>query len=114
LQFRCRGSRRESAVAQLFSLGITMDTPTITKPSFLKELIALFLFLVVGGFFALPTLSIPGSIAGKYKMIFFLLVYGRLVWSVFRRKFLVGDYLAYFVIVISFCFLADFCMDLVW
>jgi len=30
LQFRCRGSRRESAVAQLFSLGSMTTTPTFT------------------------------------------------------------------------------------
>ena len=95
-------------------LGITMNTPPATKPSLLKEVGALLLFLVVVGFFSLPSLSPQGEIAGQYKGIFLLLVFIRLAWSVCRRRFCLHDYFIYFGVVISFCIAVDFIKDLRW
>jgi hypothetical protein len=43
LQFRCRGSRRESAVAQLFSLGVMFNRPTIIVVAILVAGVVFFL-----------------------------------------------------------------------
>jgi hypothetical protein len=80
-----------------------MNTPPTYHSIRFKELIALLVFFVVGCVFALPSLSVSGAIAGQYKMVFFLLVFIRLAWSVYMRRFNPSDYSVYFVIAVLFC-----------
>jgi len=81
-----------------------METQPVIKRGRLKELIALLLFLLIGGMASLPCLCIEGAIAGRYKMILFLLVFCRLTWCIYKRTFRFKDYFIYFAIVIGFCF----------
>jgi hypothetical protein len=85
--------------------------PTI-KPSPLKDLCGLLLFCVVGGFFALPTLSFEGAIAGRYKLALLILAFIRLAWGAYRRTIRFKDYIVYLTLVIVFCISADFCASL--
>lgn len=83
-------------------------TPTQpNKRRLLKELGALLLFVAVGGMAAMPCLCVEGAIAGRYKLILFLLVSLRLGWSIYRQNFRFGDYWIYFAIVMAFCLWTD-------
>jgi hypothetical protein len=84
-----------------------MQAQPAIKRSRLKELLALLLFGVVGGMFAMPCLCIEGAIAGRYKTILFLLVFSRLAWCIYRRTFRFRDYFVYFAVVIGFGIWAD-------
>ena len=81
-----------------------MEAQPVINRSRLKELIALLLFLLIGGVAAMPCLCVEGAIAGRYKMIFFLVVFSRLAWSIYRHTFRFRDYFVYFAIFIGFCF----------
>ena len=84
-----------------------MEAQPVIKRGRLKELIALLLFLFIGGMASAPCLCIEGAIAGRYKMILFLLAFSRLAWSIYRRTFRWRDYFIYFAVVIGFCLWAD-------
>jgi hypothetical protein len=97
-------------VAQLFSLGISerfMQEQPAIKRSRLKELIALLVFLFIGGMFAMPVFSTNGEISGRSKMAFLLLAFCRLAWQIYKGKFRFRDYFVYFGLVIGFCIWLD-------
>ena len=73
----------------------------------LKELVALFLFLTIGVFFAAPCLCPAGAVRGQYTLGFLLLCFLKDSRSVFRRKFSYKDYFIYLFIVIVFSLWAD-------
>jgi hypothetical protein len=85
-----------------------MQAQSVNKRDRLKQLGAFLLFAFVAGTAAMPTLSVQGAIAGRYKMILLLLVSCRLAWCIFRRTFRYRDYLIYFAVVVGFCILMDF------
>ena len=73
----------------------------------LKELGALFTFVVIGGMAAMPCLCVDGAIAARFKLAVFLLVTLRLGWNIYRRTFRFRDYWIYFAIFITFCLWVD-------
>jgi steroid 5-alpha reductase family enzyme len=77
------------------------------KRTLLKQLGALLLFVVVGGALAMPCLCVGGAIAGRYKVILFLLVSIRLGWNIYRRTFRFRDYFIYFAVFVAFCLWTD-------
>ena len=85
-----------------------MQAQLAIKRSLAVELIALFLFLVIGGIFASPCLCLEGEAASDYKMAFLFLALCRLVWQVYKRTFRWRDYFIYFALVIGFCIWADY------
>jgi hypothetical protein len=103
-----------AAIEYSYLSGIAMDTPPVIKPSLFKQVIALLLYFLVCGLFAIPSLSLPGAVTAKYKITLFLLVLIRLSWSVYSRTFRLPEYLIYFAVVIAFCVMADFCADWAW
>jgi hypothetical protein len=84
-----------------------MQAQSVVMQSRLKALLALLVFGIVGGMLAMPCLCIDGAIAGRYKTILFVLVFSRLAWSIYKRKFRFRDYFIYFAVVIGFCLWAD-------
>jgi hypothetical protein len=86
----------------------TMQEQPVIKRSLLKQRVALFLFLIVGGLFASPCLCLEGEAASNYKMAFLFLVLCRLAWQVYKRTFRWRDYFIYFALVIGFCIWADY------
>lgn len=68
---------------------------------------ALLIFAVVGGIFAMPCLCTQGAIVSKYKVVLFIASFLRLVWMVHRRNFRFVDYWIYFTITVAFCIWAD-------
>jgi hypothetical protein len=84
-----------------------MHAQTANKQGLLKELAALLLFVAMGGMFAMPCLCVEGAIAGRFKLILFLLVLLRLGWSIYRRTFRFKDYWIYFAILTAFCLWTD-------
>jgi hypothetical protein len=84
-----------------------MQAQQVNKRSLLKELSVFLLFAVIAGMFAMPTLSVQGAIAGRYKTILFVLVCCRFAWCLYRRTFRYKDYLIYFAVVIGFCIWVD-------
>jgi hypothetical protein len=83
-----------------------METQPAIKPSLLKQLIALLLFVVIGGMFTIPIFSTNGEIAARSKRAFFFLVFCRLAWQIHKRTFRFRDFI-YFALVISFCLWLD-------
>ena len=71
------------------------------------QLLAMFLFCLVGGLLAAPVLSLNGSITGRFKSILFLSAGARLAWSVYMRTFSFKDYFIYFGSLVGFCIWAD-------
>ena len=99
-------------MAQLFSLGLMsaasiMQTQPVTKRRLLKELVALLLFVFVGGSLALPLLCPGGEAVGSCKAAFVFLVFCRLAWQIYKRTFRFRDYFIYFALVIGLCIWAD-------
>jgi uncharacterized protein YegJ (DUF2314 family) len=84
-----------------------MQAQPVIKRGLLMQLIALFIFVLICGLLSLPVLTIGGDACGTYKMTFFLLVFFRLAWQIYRRTFRFRDYFVYFAITIAFCFWAD-------
>jgi hypothetical protein len=80
-----------------------MQLPRVSKRRLAAEMVALLLFFVVGFLAASPCLCPEGAVAGTYKLAFFLLVFVRLAWSVYRHTFRFVDYFVYFALVIGFC-----------
>ena len=72
-----------------------------------REVLALLLFVGVAGMWAAPCLCVDGEIAGRYKMILWALVSGRLAWQIYRRTFRFRDYFIYFALVIGFFIWVD-------
>jgi hypothetical protein len=86
-----------------------MEAQAVTKRSLLMQLIALFLFLIICGFFSMLTLlTIGGEYSSNCKMALVVLVFCRLAWQIYKHTFRFRDYFIYFAIVIVFCFLADY------
>jgi hypothetical protein len=81
---------------------MNMEAQPVIKRSRWKELFALFLFFIIGGFGATVVYGLGGDIAGDFKLALFLLVFCRLAWSIYRRTFRLIDYLVYFAICIGF------------
>jgi hypothetical protein len=84
-----------------------METHQSSKRGLLKELCALFLFVLVAGMAAMPCLCVTGAIAGRFKLALFFLVSLRLGWSIYRRTFRFRDFWIYFAIVMAFCICTD-------
>jgi len=80
-----------------------MQAPSVSKRKLAAELASLLVFFVVGFLAASPCLCPEGGVAGGFKLAFFLLVFLRLAWSVYRRTFRFVDYFVYFALVIGFC-----------
>ena len=85
-----------------------MEAEQVIKRSLAMQLIALFLFLIICGLFALPTLTVGGDICGDYKTALVLFVFCWLAWRIYRHAFRFRDYFIYFTIVICFCYWADY------
>jgi hypothetical protein len=101
-------------VAQLFSLGsmdatLKMQEQSVAKRSLPVQLIALFIFLLIGGIFSwfMVLAEDGGEASGGFKSLVVILVFCRLAWQVYRRTFRFRDYFIYFAVVIGFCFLID-------
>jgi hypothetical protein len=73
-----------------------------------KALIALLLFFVVGFLLACPLLTVGGEAGGYCKMAVFLLLFFRLAWCMYKRKFRFRDYFIYLAIVIVVCIAVDY------
>lgn len=84
-----------------------MQAHPAIKQGLLKQLIALLVFLFVGGILALPLLCPGGDFAGRYKMAFVFLVFCRLAWQIYKGTFRFKDYFIYFGLVIGFCLWID-------
>jgi hypothetical protein len=84
-----------------------MQAQPLTKRRLLKELVALLLFLFVGGSVALPLLCPGGEEVGRCKTALVFLVFCWLAWKIYKRTFLFRDYFIYFALVIGFCIWAD-------
>jgi len=81
-----------------------MEAQPAIKRSRLMPSLALLLFFIVGFILASPCLCFEGAVGGDFKLAFFVLVFCRLAWSVYRRTFRFVDYIVYFVISIGFDF----------
>lgn len=77
------------------------------KWSPLKELIALFVFMLIGGMFAWPIYSINGEISARSKLVLFFLIFCRLAWQTYKRTFRFRDYFIYFAVLVGFCLWMD-------
>ena len=84
-----------------------METQPAIKRSLLKELIALLLFVLIGGMFTIPILTYNGEVAARSKTAFFVLIFCRLAWQIHKRAFRFRDYLIYFVLLIGFSLWLD-------
>jgi hypothetical protein len=80
-----------------------MQAHPAAKRNLLTQLIALLLFVIIGGLFALPVFSHNGEIAGRSKALFVILVFGRLAWQIHKSTFRFRNYFIYFALVIGFC-----------
>jgi hypothetical protein len=86
-----------------------MQESAIIKQRLALQILALLLFLIIGGF--LSILQFPmygGGAAVGFKQQVVILVFCRLAWQTYRRKFQFLDYLVYLAIVIGFCIWADY------
>ena len=79
----------------------------VTRGGRLKQIVALFLFLVVGLVFASPCLCAEGETRGAFTMAILLLAFSRLAWSVHKRTFRYRDWFVYLAIVIMFSLWAE-------
>ena len=84
-----------------------MHGQSTIKPGVLKELIALLVFLFVGGTLAFPLLCPGGDVVGRHKVAFVFAAFCRLAWQVYKRTFRFGDYFVYFALVVGFCVWLD-------
>lgn len=84
-----------------------MEAQAATKKSRFLEVLALLCFLVVGFIASCPLLAPGGEAAGYFKEAFFILVFARLVWTVYKRSFNWMAYLIYFAFVLGFCSFVD-------
>jgi hypothetical protein len=84
-----------------------MQAQAAIKQSLLKQLIALLVFALIGGMFAIPIFTTNGEIAGRSKLILFFFVFWRLALQTHRRTFRFRDYFIYFAIYIGFCIWLD-------
>lgn len=57
--------------------------------------------------FAMPCLSYNGAIAGRSKILLFILVFSRLAWQIYNGTFWFRDYFIYFAVVVIFCVWLD-------
>jgi len=71
------------------------------------QIVALFFFLGVGSFFALPWLTPGGDSKGFITITVLILAFSRLAWSFYKRTFRYRDYVLYLAIVIAFGVWAD-------
>ena len=86
-----------------------MEAQPVIKRSRLIQLIALFVFFLVCGFFSIITvLAFGGEDSSTCKIALFLLVFCRLAWQIYKRTFRFRDYFIYFAIVTGFCFWSDY------
>jgi len=85
-----------------------MKAQPAIKQSRFSELLALFVFFVVGFIASSPLMTVGGEAAGYFKGAFFLLVFFRLAWCIYRRTFRWRDY---FVLVILFCIFVEKLLD---
>jgi len=79
----------------------------ISKNGRLLQILALFLFLAVGGLISLPCLHMGGSTRGLFTMTVLILAFSRMAWSVYKGTFRYRDYVVYLAIVIAFGLWAD-------
>ena len=85
-----------------------MEAQTVTKQSLPIQLAALFVFLLVGGFFSILVLAEDGGEASSgFKRAVVILAFGRLAWQIYKHTFRFRDYFIYLAIVIGFCYLID-------
>ena len=84
-----------------------MQAQPAIKQSLLKQLLALLVFAIIGGMFAMPIFTTNGEIAGRSKSIFFVLILCRLGWQTHKRTFRFRDYFIYFAVFIGFCIWLD-------
>ena len=84
-----------------------MEAEPVIKRSRLKELIALFVFLIVCSFLAMPLLTLGGEDSSRGKAILVFLVFCRLAWQIYKRTFRFRDFFVYFAVVIAFCIWMD-------
>ena len=84
-----------------------MQAERVNRPSLLKELIALLVFLVVCGNLALPLLTPGGEVAARIKTAFVFSVFCRLAWQMYKRSFRFSDYLIYFALTAGLCIWLD-------
>ena len=88
---------------------LKMQEQLAKKRNLPLQLVALFIFLLVGGFFCILVLAEDGGETSKnYKVAVVLSVFCRLAWQTYKHTFQFKDYFIYFAIVIGFCFLADY------
>jgi hypothetical protein len=100
-------------VAQLFSLGIMDATPKmqgqpVGKWRVLMQLAALFVFFIICSDFSLSVVMKTGAEQSQIcKLAFFLLVFCRLAWQIYKHTFRFLDCIIYIVIVFGFCYWVD-------
>jgi hypothetical protein len=82
--------------------------PTIKRS---LHAIALLVFLFVCWILASPLLCVGGDAAGAGKAAFVFLVFCRLAWQTYKRRFLWQDYFIYFALTAGFCIWIDWCVD---
>jgi hypothetical protein len=81
-----------------------MEAQPAIKQSRLMPSLALLVFFVVGFILASPCLCLEGVVGGNIKLAFFVLVFCRLAWCIYKRTFRFVDYIVYFIISIVFDF----------
>ena len=79
-----------------------METQPVIKRSRLKQLLALFMFLIIGGLGTMPLLCIGGEVAARYKTLLFVFIFSRLSWCIYKRTFRYLDCFVYLVISVGF------------
>lgn len=86
------------------------DTNKKERPPIQKwAVVAFIVFFIVGYLFALPCLCQEGAVKGLYKSIFFIIVIGRLLYSIFKRNLKVIDFILWAGSFIGFCLVVEFC-----
>ena len=88
-----------------------MQAQPVIKQGLLKQLLALLVFAIIGGMFAMPIFTTNGEIAGRSKFIFFFLILCRLGWQTYKRTFRFRDYFIYFAVFIGFYLCLDHYAD---
>jgi hypothetical protein len=84
-----------------------MRAQSVIKRRLLKELIALFVFVIIGGIFTMPIFTTNGEISSRSKLILFILVFCRVAWQIYKRTFRFRNYFIYFAVFIGFCIWLD-------
>ena len=84
-----------------------VESPEEKEPTQKWLVAGIIVFFVSGFLFASPCLCRTGAIKGFYRMIFYVVVLGRMLYGLHKKNFQLADYLIWVGFFVVFCILVE-------